>query len=1227
MRMPNGRALLIATAMAAAPAWGNIDNGDFQQLNELEDAARIDYPAESGPPAWRLVVEGSAGGSVTVGDAADGDAWFSFAELGNGFGGNKIEQCVAIDASRPLDISYAIRADTPDDNASGFSVRMNPNFYSDFEGCGQAILADAGGDRLSGNRNNDDMDFDLGEGDGNQWISVGPDVDSDLRYEVADFPEGSTWMRLSVRARDRTELDPAPVLRLDDIRVTQGGVNRLVNGSFEHRELFSGDFIVGDNGWFVDRDTGEQRAAVGPVDFALTGDSSFYFEDLEGGFGDSRLDQCFLLGEEDIRPHLFVWTTEPSDDLSVRVNVDFYTDSECAVDATATRLRQDFDLDIPAGEWFGLVPDDIRTTAEFGDATWALLSVRVRDRSNPESNDPGPVARRLLIDDVSAAAVVVPPVFSPAGGTFPGAVDVTLSSPETDAMIFFTLDGSDPDADSMSIANGDTIMIGQTSTLTARAGIGDALSAPRSAVYTLESTEVSPPMFDPAPGVFAAPVDVALSTSTAGAEIVFTLDGSEATAESDSVANGGSVTISESSTLRARALLGDTLSEETTGAYTIDEEGGAVLPPEFSPPPGDFDEPVTVTLTSPNEDATIFFTFDGSTPTTESDSVANGGTVTIDETATLTAVAAIGGNTSASTIGEYTITIADEEPAVAAPELSPPGGTFVGSVTVTLSSTTEEALIRFTTDGSDPTAESDSVENGGMLTFEEDTELRAAAEVEGELSAITTGNYEIQEGVADDTLANGSFEDLNPRPAEVSYPALGGPPGWRLVVDGSDGGTVASSEDAFDGEAWFSFNTLGEGFGDSKLEQCVPIDATRRVNISYRVRADTPDDDASDLRVRINPNFYANFADCIDAMATDSGGERLSGGRNNDNNDFDLGARGNEWILQSPAEDPGLRYEVADLPEGTTWMRLSVRNRSRSDIDPTPRVRMDDIRVTQGTSTVNLLVNGSFEQIELRDRDFLSGGSGWFIDRGDDDSRRAAAGPVDFALVGSNVFFFEDLSENFGDSRLDQCVALDGETLQPAAFVRTAEPADGLSLRINADFYASADCEGDADGDLRLREDFDLDIAANEWVNFATEESRSAEDYGDAQSVLLSLRMRDRSGVAEAAASGSDGMARLGTSGLAAAQNGNGGGGSLSRRVFIDSVSLVSGAAVPEPEPEPEPDEPPVGADPDPEPAPPGPLRSSGCSASGQPGPFDPTLWVLALVAGLALFRRRRLQG
>ena len=50
------------------------------------------------------------------------------------------------------------------------------------------------------------------------------------------------------------------------------------------------------------------------------------------------------------------------------------------------------------------------------------------------------------IDSLPGRAVLAPPVISPAGGTFAGPVDVSLSSSEPGAEIRYTLDGSVPSA-------------------------------------------------------------------------------------------------------------------------------------------------------------------------------------------------------------------------------------------------------------------------------------------------------------------------------------------------------------------------------------------------------------------------------------------------------------------------------------------------------------------------------------------------------------------------------------------------------------------------------------------------------------------------------------------------------------------------------------------------------------------------------------------------------------
>ncbi len=524
-------------------------------------------------------------------------------------------------------------------------------------------------------------------------------------------------------------------------------------------------------------------------------------------------------------------------------------------------------------------------------------------------------------------------------------------------------------------------------------------------------------------------------------------------------------------------------------------------------------------------------------------------------------------------------------------------------------------------------------------------------------------------------LGNGDFAEFD-QPADGATfgfdSGQAGPPGWFLTTS-FDGGTLSfADEGAATGRGYFSFNDLvgpvpgDAGFGATKLEQCIPIDATQTVSIGFSVFADVPEP-TSDLRTRVNPNFYANREDCLLDLIEDSGGRRLAGGR--DNVDFDHrfgGGQGQTWLsfsVDNPPSNPdgALRFEVDELPEGTTYMNLSIRGRDRSGISPPPEVRFDDIVVTQGGSSENLVVNAGFEHAPLFDGSPIVGSSGWVIGRDGDPTARAAVGPQDFALSGGNVFYFEDLAGGFGSSRLDQCIQLDGEDIQPSVFAYTASPDPDLGVRLNVDFYASDDCSGDATGALRIREDFELDIDPSAWVALTAEEIRGAGEYADAGSILFSLRVRDRTGEGSVP-------------------------GATPRTVFFDDASAVAAIATPTFSPAPgsfvesvtvtltsatdnaviyftldgsTPDDTssnvPSGgtveitststltarafldgnfsaprsgdftitAPPPPPPPPPAEL-SSGCSISGQPSPLDPTLWVLAALAGGGLLWRRR---
>src|SRR5207245_3836624 len=96
------------------------------------------------------------------------------------------------------------------------------------------------------------------------------------------------------------------------------------------------------------------------------------------------------------------------------------------------------------------------------------------------------------------------------------------------------------------------------------------------------------------------------------------------------------------------------------------------------------------------------------------------------QTTTLKAMAAANGMTN-SGVASATYTIQQQQ--VATPTFSPGGGTYTGSVTVTINDATSGATIYYTTNGSTPTTS--SAVYSGALTFTQTTTLKAMAAANG----------------------------------------------------------------------------------------------------------------------------------------------------------------------------------------------------------------------------------------------------------------------------------------------------------------------------------------------------------------------------------------------------------------------------------------------------------------------------------------------------------------
>jgi hypothetical protein len=129
------------------------------------------------------------------------------------------------------------------------------------------------------------------------------------------------------------------------------------------------------------------------------------------------------------------------------------------------------------------------------------------------------------------------------------------------------------------------------------------------AIYTIR---VTTPTFGLAAGTFNTPQTVPLSDATSGATIYYTTDGSTPT--TSSAQYSGPISVTRTMTIRAiAAKSGMANSSEASATYTLQ-----AATPTFNPPSGSYLLPVTVSISDASPGVTIYYTTNGTTPTTSS---------------------------------------------------------------------------------------------------------------------------------------------------------------------------------------------------------------------------------------------------------------------------------------------------------------------------------------------------------------------------------------------------------------------------------------------------------------------------------------------------------------------------------------------------------------------------------------------------------------------------------
>lgn len=328
---------------------------------------------------------------------------------------------------------------------------------------------------------------------------------------------------------------------------------------------------------------------------------------------------------------------------------------------------------------------------------------------------PTPVAYNANATTNNGTQSAASPTYSVAGGTYATSQSVTISDSTSGANICYLLSSGTPtyypQPNNQGGCNEGTlysgaINISSSQTLYAMAGTvwGASTRGPPSpltaATYTIGGTSAaSTPTFSPAAGTYTGAQSVTLSTSSAGAAMCYTTDGSSpSTNGSSGCAHGtlysSAIVVSASETVKAVAGgTGYTDSSVGSATYTI-----KATTPSFSPGAGTYSGSQSVTI-SAALGATICYNFTGSPATNGGTGCATGakytGPVSVPSSETLYAVAG-GTGISDGSVASAAYTI---NQGAATPTFSPAAGTYSSTQSVALSTTSPGANICWNTTG------------------------------------------------------------------------------------------------------------------------------------------------------------------------------------------------------------------------------------------------------------------------------------------------------------------------------------------------------------------------------------------------------------------------------------------------------------------------------------------------------------------------------------------------
>ncbi len=171
-------------------------------------------------------------------------------------------------------------------------------------------------------------------------------------------------------------------------------------------------------------------------------------------------------------------------------------------------------------------------------------------------------------------------------------------------------------------------------------------------------------------------------------------------------------------------------------AFPFVTKSPGAAPPTFSVPSGTYTSTQTVSISDSTPGYVIYYTTDGTTPTTSS--IPYSEPITVSATETIEAIAAANGySQSGVSAAVYTITLP-----TAAPVFSPAQGTYASTQTVSITDSTPGNMIYYTTNGTTPTT--NSISYSGPITVSATETIKAIATANGNSqSAVSSAVYTI----------------------------------------------------------------------------------------------------------------------------------------------------------------------------------------------------------------------------------------------------------------------------------------------------------------------------------------------------------------------------------------------------------------------------------------------------------------------------------------------------